>query len=281
MRDAGLVADGRVEKMYLALLKRSLTRTIAPETFSAAEPWFRVMRWWFLPVQAYLRAHGWTVVRRAADSTMRTEGRDWPIDAETMIGLKRLDNLQSCVERILEDGVPGDLIEAGVWRGGAAIFMRGVLKAYGDPSRLVWLADSFQGLPRARPGVWRDDERIPLADFASTLAVPLEQVRANFERYELLDDRVRFVAGWFKDSLPTAPIERLALMRLDADMYESTQVAMDSLYPKLSVGGYCIIDDYYSFTGARQAVTEYRERNGITDPIHQIDWSGAFWRRSA
>ena len=111
--------------------------------------------------------------------------------------------------------------------------------------------------------------------------MPLEQVRANFERYELLDDRVRFLPGWFKDTLPTAPIERLALMRLDGDMYESTQVAIGSLYPKLSGGGYCIIDDYYSHSGARQAVTEYREQNGIVDPIQQIDWSGAFWRRTA
>ncbi|PYQ04157.1 MAG: macrocin O-methyltransferase [Acidobacteria bacterium] len=279
---AGLVTEVRVEEMYLALLKKCLTRSIAPETFSAAEPWFRLMRWWFLPVQAFLLARGWTVVRREPlDSTMRSEGRDWPVDAETMIGLKRLDNLQFCVERILEDGVRGDLIEAGVWRGGASIFMRGVLKAYGDPTRLVWVADSFQGLPAPRPGVWRDDERIPLVKFARTLAVPLEQVRANFERYELLDDRVRFLPGWFKDTLPTAPIERLALMRLDGDMYESTQVAIGSLYPKLSGGGYCIIDDYYSHSGARQAVTEYREQNGIVDPIQQIDWSGAFWRRTA
>jgi len=267
------------EKMYLALLKKCLTRTISPVAFSVAEPYLRVMQWWFLPVQAYLQARGWAVVRRESDLTVRSEGRDWPADAETMIGLKRLDNLQSCIEQILEDGVPGDFIETGVWRGGASIFMRGALKAYGDSTRVVWVADSFQGLPKPRPGVWQDDERVPLSDFARTLAVPLEQVRANFERYELLDDRVRFIPGWFKDTLPTAPIEQLALIRLDGDMYESTQVAIRALYPKLSAGGYCIVDDYYSISGAREAVNEYREENGIVEPLQQIDWSGAFWRK--
>jgi O-methyltransferase len=268
------------EKMYLDLLKRCLTRTVGPETFSAAEPWFRVTRWWFFPVQAFLRARGWTVVQRqSVDSELRREGRDWPADAETMIGLKRLDNLQSCVERILEDRVPGDLLEAGVWRGGASIFMRAILKAYGDTARTVWVADSFQGLPKAKPGVWKDDERGHLSDFA-TLAVSLDQVRANFERYGVLDDRVRFLPGWFHETLPSAPIDRLALLRLDGDMYESTVASIEALYPKLSVGGYCIVDDYYSHSGARQAVTEYREKHGIVEPIEQIDWAGGFWRRA-
>ncbi|HEV3215440.1 MAG TPA: TylF/MycF/NovP-related O-methyltransferase [Vicinamibacterales bacterium] len=280
MEPATLI-NTRVEVLYLDLLKKSLTRAIASETFSAAEPWFGIMRWWFLPLQLYLKARGWTVVQRvAADPKMRSEGRDWPVDAETMVGLRRLDSLQSSLERVLQDDVPGDVIETGVWRGGASIFMRGVLKAYGDTDRIVWVADSFQGLPKPQPGVWRDDEQLDLSRFKNTLAVPLEQVRANFERYGLLDDQVRFIPGWFSDTLPSAPIERLALLRLDGDMYQSTMDALRALYPKLSTGGYCIIDDYYSQSGARQAVTEYRQENGITDSIEQIDWTGAFWRRA-
>ena len=285
MESATLASSSRAVEpdtrdLYLDLLKKSLTRTIATENFSAVEPWFSLMRFWFLPVQAFLVARGWTVVRRIpADSNARTEGRDWPADAETMIGLKRINNLQACVESILRDGVPGDLIETGVWRGGASIFMRGVLKAHGDTTRTVWVADSFEGLPKPRRGVWRDDERGALWRFG-TLAVSLEQVRANFERYGLLDDQVRFLKGWFQDTLPSAPVERLALLRLDGDMYDSTMDALTPLYPKLSSGGYCIVDDYYSHSGAREAVTEYRERNGIVDPIEQIDWTGAFWRKS-
>jgi O-methyltransferase len=275
-----MLAKTGANELYLDLLKKCLTRTIAAEIFSSAEPWSRFMRLWFLPAQAFLWARGWTIVRRQpVDCRVRVEGRDWPADAETMIGLKRLDNLQFCIERILQDGVAGDLIETGVWRGGASIFMRGVLKAYGDTSRLVWAADSFQGLPKPQPGVWRDDERGRLWEFGSTLAVSLEQVRANFERYGLLDEQVQFLPGWFHDTLPAAPIERLALMRLDGDMYESTMDALRALYSKLSIGGYCIIDDYYAQSGARQAVTEYRQENGITEPVEQIDWAGAFWRR--
>ncbi len=280
MMTKGAAVRTGVEDLYLDLLKKSLTRTIAAETFSAAEPRFGFVRWWFVPVRLFLLARGWTVVRRQkVDSRERSEGRDQPADAETMIGLKRLDNLQFCIERILQEGVPGDLIETGIWRGGASIFMRGVLKAYGDTTRLIWAADSFQGLPKPQPGVRRDDERGDLWEYGYTLAVPLEQVRANFERYGLLDDQVRFVPGWFRHTLPEAPIERLALMRLDGDLYDSTMDALGALYPKLSIGGYCIIDDYYSLSGARQAVTEYRLENGISEPIEQIDWTGAFWRR--
>lgn len=276
-----VIASG-VNELYLDLLKKCLTRSIAAETYSTAEPWFGLMRLWFLPVQAFLWARGWTVVqRRTVDSNARSEGRDWPADAETMIGLKRLDNLQFCIERILQDGVPGDLIETGVWRGGASIFMRGVLKAYGDTTRIVWAADSFQGLPKPKPGVWRDDEKGRLSEFGNTLAVPLEQVRANFQRYGLLDDQVRFLPGWFCDTLPAAPIERLAIMRLDGDMYESTMDALKALYPKLSKNGYCIIDDYYTHSGARQAVADYRQEHGIAEPLEQIDWAGAFWQRKA
>ena len=82
------------------------------------------------------------------DVPVRVEGRDWPARAHTMIGLKRLANVRECVERVLADNVPGDLIETGVWRGGTTIFMRAILKVHGVTDRLVWVADSFAGLPR-------------------------------------------------------------------------------------------------------------------------------------
>ncbi len=92
------------------------------------------------------------------DRQRRIDGRDWPSSAETMIGLKRLDNLEKCITAVIRDGVPGDLIETGVWRGGAAIFMRGVLAAYGDPHhRVVWLADSFEGVPKPDPETYPAD----------------------------------------------------------------------------------------------------------------------------
>ncbi len=106
-----------------------------------------------------------------------------------------------------------------------------------------------------------------------------EEVRANFERYGLLDEQVRFLKGFFQDTLADAPIEQLAVVRLDGDMYESTIVALDALYPKLSVGGYLIVDDWGAVPGCRQAVEDYRRDHGITEPIVEIDWTGVYWQR--
>jgi O-methyltransferase len=195
-----------------------------------------------------------------------------------MIGRKRLDNLRACVESALDDNIPGDLIEAGVWRGGAAIFMRAVLKSRGVSDRDVWVADSFEGLPA--PDARYPADQGDIHSTLKTLAVSIEDVRRNFENYGLLDDRVRFLKGWFVDTLPKAPIQRLAVMRLDGDMYGSTMDSLDALYPKLSVGGFVIIDDY-NLPGARQATDDYRARHGILEPIQQIDWTGVFWKKAA
>lgn len=214
------------------------------------------------------------------DPTLRAEGRDWPAHAHTMIGLKRLDSLQSCVEDVLARGVPGDLIETGVWRGGAAIFMRAVLKAHGVTDRRVWAADSFEGLPAPDPAKYPADAGDRLHEFKE-LAVPLEEVKANFARYGLLDEQVRFLKGWFRDALPRAPIDRLALIRLDGDMYESTTDALASLYPKLSEGGYLIVDDYGCYASCRQAVHDYRAAHAVADEIREIDWTGVYWQKSS
>src|SRR5439155_1101033 len=162
-------------------------------------------------------ARGIQLVRSAPfDEAARSDGRDWPTTAHTMIGMKRLDNLQHCVEDTLARQVPGDLIETGVWRGGASIFMRGILRAHGVSDRTVWVADSFQGLPPPNPDAYPADAGDPLHTF-DYLAVSLEDVKSHFERYGLLDDQVRFLKGWFRDTLPAAPIERLAVLRLDGD----------------------------------------------------------------
>jgi O-methyltransferase len=212
-----------------------------------------------------------------SDLETRAAGRDWPATAETMIGLFRLQNLQECITDLLQRGVPGDLIETGVWRGGACIFMRAVLKAFGDTTRTVWLADSFQGLPRPDPTTYPPD-RGDMLWAVQELAVSIETVKANFERYGLLDDQVRFLPGWFRDTLPTAPIGQLALLRLDGDMYESTMVALRSLYPKVSPGGYVIVDDYGAIVSCRQAVTDFRTEFAIHNELRQIDWTGVFWQ---
>ena len=110
------------------------------------------------------------------------------------------------------------------------------------------------------------------------LAVSQEQVEMNFRKYGLLDSQVVFLRGWFKDTLPVAPIEQLAILRLDGDMYGSTMEALSNLYPKLSSGGFCIIDDY-ALRGCRLAVDNYRTKSGIDAELQLIDYSGRYWRK--
>jgi hypothetical protein len=180
---------------------------------------------------------------------------DFSDDAHWMLGRKRLDKLQDCIEIILGDDVPGDFIETGVKRGGAVLLMRAILKAYGITDRVVWATDAFEGQPAP------------------------ERVRRNFERYGLLDNQLRILHGWFREMLATAPVGRLALLRLDGEDHQSILDALAPLYPKLSPGGFVIIDDYHLPVCAR-AVQEYREREGIREPIHPIDGSAVYWRRS-
>ena len=197
----------------------------------------------------------------------------------SMIGEKRLEHLQTCVEAVIAEGVPGDLVECGVWRGGAAMLMAGILKARGNRDRTVWLADSFAGLPPIEPGL---DPPVDVESMnADGLAVPVAEVRANFERYGLLDDRIRFLEGWFADTLPSAPIAKIAVLRVDGDFYHSTMDALTHLYAKVSPGGFVIIDDYGCVPSCAQAVREFRSRHGIEAPISEIDWTGVYWRKEA
>jgi O-methyltransferase len=184
-----------------------------------------------------------------------------------------------CVEAVLEDGVAGDFIETGVWRGGACIFMRGILKAYSIEDRTVWVADSFAGLPPADTAKYPKESLAPFHVHAD-LAVSLEQVQRNFAGYGLLDGQVKFLKGWFRDTLPGAPVRNLSILRLDGDLYESTMDALVALYPKLSSGGFAIIDDYNIVTVCNEAVDDFRKERGIAEPIVKIEGGGAFWRKA-
>jgi O-methyltransferase len=264
--------------LYLDLLKRCLTRYGLEEDLTPVSPLPEWRKRIWPHVERLLASHDWVVFRRAAfRPELRDEGLDWPRHAETMIGMRRLDNLQDCIERAVADGVAGDLLEAGVWRGGASIFMRAVLAALGERDRVVWVADSFQGLPKPDPKYSADNDDLHWTQ--ATLAVSLDQVKANFDRYHMLDDQVRFLPGWFSETLPKAPIERLAVLRADGDMYGSTMDILNSLYPKLAVGGFAIIDDYGAIAACRQAVDDYRREHGISEPIERVDWTGVYWRR--
>ena len=208
----------------------------------------------------------------------RRSGADWPSVAHTMIGQRRLSNTRMLAEQAIRQGIAGDFIETGVWRGGACIMMRAVCKAYGETTRQVICADSFAGLPPPNP----DDYPADTGDKHHTVAllsVALDDVRQNFASYGLLDDQVEFLRGWFKDTLPSLK-RSFAVVRLDGDMYESTIQGLESLYPQLSAGGFLIVDDFGAVPACRKAVHEYREKNHITDEIYRVDWTGVWWRKT-
>lgn len=208
----------------------------------------------------------------------RTAGMDWPLHGMTMVGLARLDDLQACVESVVADGVEGDVIEAGTWRGGASMLMRATLNTLGRQDRSVYVADSFQGFPQ----IDRDpsdgyDLGVDLAA-CDYLAIPLEEVRANFARLGL-DEGVTFIPGFFEDTLLTLGDRRWSIARLDGDTYDATRFSLEALYPNLSAGGYLIIDDYVQIDQCREAVDDFRRERGIAAPLEHVDWSGARWRR--
>jgi len=208
----------------------------------------------------------------------RQEGRDWPSVAHTMAGVERLNNLRELAQRVIDGNIPGDFIEAGVWRGGCCILLRGVLAASGITSRKVYVADSFAGLPAPNPQDYPHDAGLNL-HLCGELSISLEQVQENFRSYGLLDDQVVFIKGLFQETLPSLQAGPLALIRLDGDLYESTYVTLDALYPKLSPGGFVIIDDYGAMPACQAAVSDYRAQLGIVAPIQTIDWTGIWWQK--
>jgi hypothetical protein len=269
-------------KLYLELMKKTLSFLlweepgIPIELYSYKKP--PVKRFLLNILRSMLKEVNLRAVRiRNYDSKRREDGGIWPVLAHTMIGLKRLDNIELCVEDVLKRNIEGDLIETGVWRGGACIFMRAILKAYGVTDKRVFVADSFEGLPKP------DEARYP-QDKGNTLyihiplRISLEEVQEAFRKYGLLDEQVVFLKGWFEDTLPKVPSKKFSVMRLDGDMYRSTMEALVNLYPKLQTGGFCIIDDY-ALNGCRMAVDEFRLKNGIKENIQMIDSMGVYWKK--
>lgn len=199
--------------MYLNMMKLTLTDSVylndplATYTsclWPSCAPTPRWKRYCIVFLLRLLNRHNFRVVRRSLPQgiggatresrakleELRANGRDWPVRAHTMIGLKRLDNLQFCVEKVVHDEIQGDLIETGVWRGGACIFMRAILKAYGDTGRTVWVADSFAGLPPPNAAVYTADAGDTHHAQVDLLGVPRHVVEDNFRSYGLLDEQV-------------------------------------------------------------------------------------------
>ncbi len=206
----------------------------------------------------------------------REIGLDWPSRAYTMIGRQRLRNFRDSIENAIANAVPGDIVEAGVWRGGASIMARAVLACRNITDRNVYLADSFAGLPPPDETRFPADAGDGLHRFAE-LAVSRSQVEANFRRFDLLDGQVIFVEGWFRDTMPHFPAQRIAVLRLDGDMYESTYLPLQCLWDRVSDGGTVIIDDYHVMPACRLAVEDFARDRGRGFVIREIDGLGVYF----
>lgn len=270
------------EDLYLDLMKKTLSFTLWPEpptplmTFNYARS--TIKKFLISAISKLLVKKKLQICQtRNFTESDRLDGGVWSGYADSMIGIKRLDNLQYCIEDVLNNQIQGDLIETGVWRGGACIFMRAVLAARGVENRKIFVADSFEGLPKPDVEMYPadKDDTHHIHDF---LAVSVDDVKNNFRKYGMLDDQVVFLKGWFKDTLPVAPIELLSILRLDGDMYSSTIEALEILYPKLSVGGYCIVDDY-AIQGCKLAVDDFIKKHKIDSEMKRIDWTGVYWKK--
>jgi hypothetical protein len=248
---------------YLELLKRSLNGLAAPTPFSVVAI-----------------GDGTAEIKPVPEALARNMSKHgcWPANGFTMIGMERTENLQACIEDVLANEVPGDMIETGVWRGGATILMAALLKVHGVSDRIVFVADSFEGVPPPDAETFPLDAGLHL-NTLEKLSVSLELVQDNFARFGLLDDQVRFVKGWFRDTLPTLSDRTWSVIRLDGDLYESTINGLEHLYPNLSAGGYLIVDDYGALPQCRTAVHDYRDANGIEEEIRKIDSAGVFWQK--
>jgi len=210
-------------------------------------------------------------------------GQVYPESSMSMVGIENMNNIKVLSEIIINENIPGDFVETGIWRGGSCIFMAAILKAYQVTDRNIWGFDSFEGLPKPNAEKYPQDANDPHWK-RDELAISYEEVKNNFDKCQLLSDQIKLVKGFFSDTLPKNEIDKIALLRLDGDMYESTIVALENLFPKVVVGGYIIVDDFY-LPNCRQAIHDYMRSTGITGfmvPINEgrpLAGSSVYWKK--
>jgi O-methyltransferase len=270
--------EQKEKSLYVDLLKRILTRY----QFEDRNVFVPIINngwkeWLLLRVDAILRKRNHAIVRipQPTNWALRAVGRDWPNSAETMVGLARLSQLADAITILTTEDIEGDIVEIGVWRGGASIFMTALLNFAGDRNRKVFIADSFEGFPPPS-----DEYTVDAGDIhhkIEFMCVSEKEVIENFDRYEIAMDRVQIVKGWFDETLESLPATKISLLRLDAVMYSSTMQALRTLYARVVPGGFVVLDDY-SLIGVHTAVHDFLKQVGQRPVIIDIDGSGAYWR---
>ncbi len=189
----------------------------------------------------------------------------------TMTGTDKTFALIQAVRYVTRHAIPGDIVECGVWRGGSMQAAARALIAAGDTSRDLRLFDTYEGMPPpSQQDIRRQDNRTaeellaeesPENSWVWAVAT-LDDVRQGFAQVPYPAERVHFVQGRVEETIPAQAPERIAILRLDTDWYESTRHELEHLYPRLSPGGVLLLDDYGYWEGARQAVDEFLDETG-------------------
>jgi O-methyltransferase len=207
------------------------------------------------------------VIQQTIDTTPQHPDINWGGTGFSLLPWTAIEHLDFAIRDTISRNVEGDFLETGAWRGGACIVAKSIYNEIA-PDKKVYVADSFEGLPKPTGEYPVDNgDTHYLSDF---MKVSLEQVKENFNKFDLIDDNLIFVKGWFRDTMPKLNIDKLSILRLDGDMYESTIQVLDVMYSKLSSGGYCIIDDYHHQT-CKVAIHDFRTKHNITEPIVKVD----------
>lgn len=273
----GAVNLEELQLHHLNLLKKFITRYEFDENFPNITSIPKNSRKWKIAsIINMMFSKKFQIVKTAEPANLESRflGRDWPITAESMIGMSRMNQLHDALDHVRINKVAGDIVETGIWRGGAVIFISAYLTVYEMSDRMIYGCDSFEGLPV--PAEKYPEDRGDTHSTIDLLAVSKEEVENNFTKYNLSTSNIKLVKGWFEDSLPNLQVEKIAILRLDGDMYSSTIVALNSLFPKVSKGGIVIVDDF-SLHGARKALYDYFELNNLSYEVTDIDGTGAYF----
>ena len=248
---------------YLEFLKRILIGSVS---VSIQSEFWNAKKW---PKMSFVKY----IVKQPVSYAFEHGGPTWATNSHTMICLTGLNQINESLDYINLNNIEGDLLEAGVWRGGACIFMKMYCKLY-NLKKKIYVCDSFQGIPAVDAAKYPQDAG--MEDWSGIAAVSQKDVVNTFKHYDIqLDDSVVFVPGWFCDSLPNLQVDKLSLLRLDGDLYSSTMDVLKPLYPKVVENGVIIIDDY-SWTNCAHAVNDYLTINSIEADIKN-DEEPAYW----
>ena len=194
----------------------------------------------------------------------------------TMTSIARMYALYKSIAYIVKNNIPGDIAECGVWRGGSVMLAAYTLLSMGDTARTIYLYDTFAGMTAPGPldSLNRPAKKIDWFKKRGVCYAEIDEVQSNLCATGYPKDKILFIEGDIKDTVPRTLPNCLALLRLDTDWYETTLHELEHMFPRVCAGGVLIIDDYGDWKGARKAADEYFQKNNTLGLLHRIDHTG-------